>query len=460
MQQWLIAAVLAVCAWTCGAQDKGQATQWGPRLTHRYGYDEADRLSQIRILIDEGTPRERLIEQIDYRYDAKGQVIGKRTLNGHGAGRQDPPMNASYDAANRIQTMTILLEGRERRFRFVHDANGNLVEKIDLDDPAATTRYGWDSSNRLVLLEQPGLSASYVYDAYGRRIQVSVRRGDATSTVQYVYEGRQVLGEVRDGKLSHRLITGLSLDETIARLAISADGSVDSGQNRRFLTDMLNSVLAELKEDGEATVASSYAYSPYGNTGAFGAEAANNPIRYTSREADPGGLYFYRARYYDPTLGGGRFISSDPIGLEGGLNPFAYVGGNPLSYRDPLGLIRKQGNPVELMPLEAGGGAGFGGPTISGRSPFGLRTSTPQCPPDVQNTIARIKAGQAYPHRNDGSVFRNAQGLLPLKPDGYYREWVHPTPGIRGPGAQRVVTGQGGEAYFSPDHYRSFIPVP
>lgn len=320
------------------AQERALETEHGPRLTHRYGYDAADRLSQIRILLDEGTPRERLIEQIDYSYDAKGQVIGKRTLNGHGAGRRDPPMTATYDTANRIQTMTILLEGRQRRFQIVHDTNGNLAEKIDVDDPGGTTRYGWDSGNRLVSLQQPGLSASYVYDAFGRRIQVSVRHGELTSTVQYIYEGRQVLGEVRDGKLSHRLITGLNLDETIARLALNADGSVDAAQSRRYLTDMLNSVLAELKDDSSGTVASSYAYSPYGNTGAFGAEAERNPIRYTSREADQSGLYFYRARYYDPAIGGGRFLSSDPIGLPGGLNTYAYVGANPISQADPKGL--------------------------------------------------------------------------------------------------------------------------
>ncbi|MCA0327323.1 MAG: hypothetical protein LCH89_17225 [Proteobacteria bacterium] len=55
--------------------------------------------------------------------------------------------------------------------------------------------------------------------------------------------------------------------------------------------------------------------------------------------------------------------------------------------------------------------------------------------------------------------FKNKEGLLPMKPEGYYREWVHPTRGVQGSGPQRVVTGQGGETYYSSDHYRAFIPV-
>ncbi len=143
-----------------------------------------------------------------------------------------------------------------------------------------------------------------------------------------------------------------------------------------------------------------------------------------------------------------------------------YVGGNPLSYTDPEGLTPK-GLPkraIELLPLEAGGGAS---PFGAGRASPSTRYSAtqpsatqPPCPPEVYSTLERVRAGQSFPHRNDGSTFQNREGLLPIKPDGYYREWVHPTPGIAGPGQQRVVTGQGGEVYYTPDHYRTFIPLP
>ena len=78
---------------------------------------------------------------------------------------------------------------------------------------------------------------------------------------------------------------------------------------------------------------------------------------------------------------------------------------------------------------------------------------------DLKPTLDRIRSGGSVPHRNDGSVFRNSEGLLPSRPQGYYREFVHPTPGVPGPGPQRIVQGQGGEPFYTPDHYGTFIPL-
>jgi RHS repeat-associated protein len=78
-----------------------------------------------------------------------------------------------------------------------------------------------------------------------------------------------------------------------------------------------------------------YTYDPYGNTTADA--AVSNPFQYTGRENDGTGLYYYRARYYSPNLA--RFISSDPIGLDGGINRYAYVSGSPVAYIDPTGEV-------------------------------------------------------------------------------------------------------------------------
>ena len=55
-----------------------------------------------------------------------------------------------------------------------------------------------------------------------------------------------------------------------------------------------------------------------------------------AKHPDETGLVYYRARYYDPAVG--RFVSRDPIGLQGGINQYAYVGNNPVNLTDPLGL--------------------------------------------------------------------------------------------------------------------------
>lgn len=78
---------------------------------------------------------------------------------------------------------------------------------------------------------------------------------------------------------------------------------------------------------------------------------------------------------------------------------------------------------------------------------------------DLGPTLDRIARGEKYPHRNDGSVFGNREGLLPKKPKDWYREYVVPTPGERGPGPQRIILGREGEAFYTPDHYGTFIPL-
>lgn len=84
---------------------------------------------------------------------------------------------------------------------------------------------------------------------------------------------------------------------------------------------------------------------------------------------------------------------------------------------------------------------------------------------DLKPTLDRIASGGTNPHRNDGSVFKNlpdritGQSGLPIHPTGYYKEYVQPTPNISGPGPQRIIVGQSGEAYYTNDHYKTFIKI-
>jgi RHS repeat-associated protein len=80
-----------------------------------------------------------------------------------------------------------------------------------------------------------------------------------------------------------------------------------------------------------------YDYDAYGNILDESGSLAHNAFTYTGREYHPrSGLYYYRARWYNPEIG--RFITQDPIGYRGGINFYQYVAGNPINYIDPSGL--------------------------------------------------------------------------------------------------------------------------
>jgi RHS repeat-associated protein len=88
--------------------------------------------------------------------------------------------------------------------------------------------------------------------------------------------------------------------------------------------------------NSSGSAVASYAYEPFGNTTVTSGTSANR-YEYTGRESDGTGLYFYRARYYSPTLQ--RFISEDPIGTIGGIDLYAYVSNDPILLTDPLGQL-------------------------------------------------------------------------------------------------------------------------
>ena len=127
------------------------------------------------------------------------------------------------------------------------------------------------------------------------------------------------------------LVTGLGVDEYFTRTPAGL------GQ-QTLLTDALGSTV-ELR-DASGGILNQYTYEPFGNTSVTG--SMFNPYQYTGRGNDGTGLYFYRARYYNPAVQ--RFISEDPIGFKGGINPYSYVGNNPLNFKDP------SGNQVQALP--------------------------------------------------------------------------------------------------------------
>jgi ribonuclease T1 len=80
-------------------------------------------------------------------------------------------------------------------------------------------------------------------------------------------------------------------------------------------------------------------------------------------------------------------------------------------------------------------------------------------PPGAGDTLRLIDRGGPYPEPEDDSVFGNFEGVLPDEPRGYYREYTVRTPGVDTRGARRIVTGDGGQYYWTDDHYQSFARI-
>lgn len=77
-------------------------------------------------------------------------------------------------------------------------------------------------------------------------------------------------------------------------------------------------------------------------------------------------------------------------------------------------------------------------------------------PAEGRRTIALIRAGGPYSYRQDDQTFGNFERILPRRDRGYYREYTVPTPDEPDRGARRIVAGDGGEKYYTDDHYETF----
>jgi ribonuclease T1 len=83
-----------------------------------------------------------------------------------------------------------------------------------------------------------------------------------------------------------------------------------------------------------------------------------------------------------------------------------------------------------------------------------------ELPPQAATTVQLIEHGGPFPYPdNDGVVFHNFEHRLPSEPDGYYHEYTVPTPNSPDRGERRIITGAGGEFWYTGDHYETFERV-
>lgn len=233
---------------------------------------------------------------------------------------------------------------------YTYDAAGNPVSD-------GTTSFTYNAAGRLSEAARKGHGKprinAYLYNALGQRI---VKDGAYLSNGPYVFlydEAGHLIGEY-DSDNQVRQETVWLEDTPVAVLKQDAQGQMKAyyvhadhlntpraildSQNRmvwRWVGDAFGQALPEEEPDGDGTL---FEYN------------LRLPGQYYDRET---GLHYNYFRDYDPSTG--RYVESDPIGLEGGMNTYSYVEGNPISRVDPLGLM--------------GGGAGpFPG---RGQGPFG-----------------------------------------------------------------------------------------
>jgi RHS repeat-associated protein len=199
---------------------------------------------------------------------------------------------------------------------FEYDDNGNLITKTVGSD---VTNYTWDFNDMLTHLTSGGNSYEYRYDGlWGRRARI-----------ENSVEKRYVFGLAEtdaSGNITAYYVYGLGLISKIT----------PSNQSYFYHFDGIASTVGI--SDSSGNMVNKYAYDAFGKV-LNQEETIPNPFKYVGEYGvmDEGnGLFYMWARYYDPESG--RFINKDPIGFWGGLNPYTYVGNNPVNWVDPLGL--------------------------------------------------------------------------------------------------------------------------
>jgi len=219
---------------------------------------------------------------------------------------------------------------------YTYDYNGNTSTKVVGSN---TTTYAWDYENRMTSVTLPGSggTVTFKYDPFGRRIYKSSSSG----TSVFAYDGDNLIEETNAaGAVVARYEQTQNIDEPLAMLRSSATSY--------YHADGLGSISSLSNAAG--SIANTYTYDSFGKLTASTGSLVN-PFRYTARESDTEtGLYYYRARYYDPTTG--RFIGEDPAIFEGGLNFYPYVDNNPANYFDPIGLQKRKSRKKPKPPID------------------------------------------------------------------------------------------------------------
>ncbi len=247
----------------------------------------------------------------------------------------------------------------------------------------STTRYGYDSRDQLVLVERPDDLWQADYDALGRR----TRKTSAGTTTEYYWNGDHLVAELQaDGRL--RIYVYPDLLALVPLLFLdyeSVDAPLESGQRYVIFADQIGTPC--LVEDDGGTDVWHADVAPFGQAAIASGAKIELDLRFPGHYFDAElGLHYNRFRYYDPALG--RYLQSDPWGIAGGYNLYAYLS-NPLLAADVRGL-------------------GGGGDESSKEDDPNKPKSTPD-KPDGEPSTPPPSAGGPHQHEAEPSAFPNLQ---------------------------------------------------
>ena len=261
------------------------------------------------------------LDSANYRYDAAHNRIADSVW----IASQAPVTTDAlvYSTGNRLTNRA--------GYTYTYDLDGNLTKKVRTAGPDSVL-YTWSADGLLRQVTSGSLTVAYDYDAGGKLVRKS-RNGVLER--HFLWDGGQMIAEL-DGSATTRIGEYAYYPGADRPLALIT-GATAVTATRYYQQDGMGNVIG-LYTSNDAVVFTQE-YASWGSVGGI----APNTARDTSRlrwkglmfEGDSAKLYYMRARWYDPEAG--RFVSEDPIGLAGGINQYAFAGGDPVNGWDPSG---------------------------------------------------------------------------------------------------------------------------
>jgi len=280
---------------------------YGNSLSLSQGYDNQYRSTSI--LVDPVLDR-------TYEYDANGNVTSLE--DDEAAGNEALESSGIYTYDQYTNLLAYITWGQDTVV-YDYDDNANTVSTND-------RTYVYDSSNQLIeVWDGANQIAGYTYNGAGQRIEKVTQ--SETRIFHYDLRGHLIAETDEDGEMiAEYVYLG---DELLAMITKPSETEIVS----YFHNDHLGTPLI-LTNDNQ-TIVWKAAYTPFGGAD-ISVQTVENPFRLPGQYYDSEtGLHYNYFRYYNPQTG--RYITPDPIGLEGGINLWLYAFNNPLNWIDPLG---------------------------------------------------------------------------------------------------------------------------